>query len=246
MGSIVWIFAVLLILYLVLLLLLRCRKGNETWASRSRSATRTAAITTSPRSRKSCHAWRSAGRSRPWMGRGVRTCICCATARLAVFHDSDLKRCANVEGHTERPTSRDCASCASRGRTNRCCCLTTCSRSSRAAGHHRAEGREGQPPRAGRGASASGWIRIQAISASSRSTRLRLRMCGSCGPRHLPRAAEHGSFEGAVGIAVVSAFFDDERPAELVHAAGFLADQFSDRDTFSVWTSRGASGVCRR
>ena len=29
---IVWIFAVLLILYLVLLLLLRCRKGNETWA----------------------------------------------------------------------------------------------------------------------------------------------------------------------------------------------------------------------
>ena len=27
---IVWIFAVLLILYLVLLLLLRCRKGNET------------------------------------------------------------------------------------------------------------------------------------------------------------------------------------------------------------------------
>ena len=28
---IVWIFAVLLILYLVLLLLLRCRKGNETW-----------------------------------------------------------------------------------------------------------------------------------------------------------------------------------------------------------------------
>lgn len=40
-------------------------------------------------------------------------------------------------------------------------------------------------------------------------------------PGHLPRAAEHELFEGAVGIAVVSAFFDDERPAELVHAAGF-------------------------
>ena len=108
---IVWIFAVLLILYLVLLLLLRCRKGNETWAKLKpqRYAHRgyhdkpTIPENSMPAFRRAIeHGW------------GAELDVhLLRDGTLAVFHDSDLKR---------------------------------------------------------------------AISASSRSTRLRLRMCGSCGP----------------------------------------------------------------
>ena len=93
---IVWIFAVLLILYLVLLLLLRCRKGNETWAKLKpqRYAHRgyhdkpTIPENSMPAFRRAIeHGW------------GAELDVhLLRDGTLAVFHDSDLKRCANVEG----------------------------------------------------------------------------------------------------------------------------------------------------
>ena len=96
---IVWIFAVLLILYLVLLLLLRCRKGNETWAKLKpqRYAHRgyhdkpTIPENSMPAFRRAIeHGW------------GAELDVhLLRDGTLAVFHDSDLKRCANVEGQIE-------------------------------------------------------------------------------------------------------------------------------------------------
>lgn len=127
---IVWIFAVLLILYLVLLLLLRCRKGNETWAKLKpqRYAHRgyhdkpTIPENSMPAFRRAIeHGW------------GAELDVhLLRDGTLAVFHDSDLKRCANVEGQIEDLDLEGLRKRASRGRTSRCRCLTTCSRSLRA------------------------------------------------------------------------------------------------------------------
>ena len=96
---IVWIFAVSLILYLVLLLLLRCRKGNETWAKLKpqRYAHRgyhdkpTIPENSMPAFRRAIeHGW------------GAELDVhLLRDGTLAVFHDSDLKRCTNVEGQIE-------------------------------------------------------------------------------------------------------------------------------------------------
>ena len=96
---IVWIFAVLLILYLVLLLLLRCRKGNETWvklkpqryAHRGYHDKPTIPENSMPAFRRAIeHGW------------GAELDVhLLRDGTLAVFHDSDLKRCANVEGQIE-------------------------------------------------------------------------------------------------------------------------------------------------
>ena len=127
---IVWIFAVLLILYLVLLLLLRCRKGNETWAKLKpqRYAHRgyhdkpTIPENSMPAFRRAIeHGWGA-----------ELTCICCATGRSPCSTTPDLKRCTNVEGQIEDLDLEGTAQAAPRGgRTSRCRCLTTCSRSSR-------------------------------------------------------------------------------------------------------------------
>ena len=71
---IVWIFAVLLILYLVLLLLLRCRKSNETWAKL---------------------------KPQRYAHRGYHDKPTIPENSMPAFRDSDLKRCANVEGQIE-------------------------------------------------------------------------------------------------------------------------------------------------
>ena len=96
---IVWIFAVSLILYLVLLLLLRCRKGNETWvklkpqryAHRGYHDKPAIPENSMPAFRRAIeHGW------------GAELDVhLLRDGTLAVFHDSDLKRCANVEGQIE-------------------------------------------------------------------------------------------------------------------------------------------------
>ena len=89
----------MLILYLVLLLLLRCRKSNETWAKLKpqRYAHRgyhdkpTIPENSMPAFRRAIeHGW------------GAELDVhLLRDGTLAVFHDSDLKRCANVEGQIE-------------------------------------------------------------------------------------------------------------------------------------------------
>ncbi len=116
-------------LYLVLLLLLRCRKGNETWAKLKPQRYAHRGYHDKPAiPENSMPAFRRAIEH----GWGAELDVhLLRDGTLAVFHDSDLKRCTNVEGQIEISTSKDCASCASRGRTSRCRCLTTCSRSLR-------------------------------------------------------------------------------------------------------------------
>ena len=217
---IVWIFAVLLILYLVLLLLLRCRKGNETWAKLKpqRYAHRgyhdkpTIPENSMPAFRRAIeHGW------------GAELDVhLLRDGTLAVFHDSDLKRCANVEGQIEdldleglrklrlegtdeQVPLFDDVLALFEGKQPLIIELKT------AKGNHRALAEA---------------VCRRLDSYTGRFLHRVVRPVRGCGraeaaARHLPRAAEHELFEGAVGIAVVSAVFDDERPAELVHATGF-------------------------
>ena len=179
---IVWIFAVLLILYLVLLLLLRCRKGNETWAKLKpqRYAHRgyhdkpTIPENSMPAFRRAIeHGW------------GAELDVhLLRDGTLAVFHDSDLKRCANVEGQIEDLDLEGLRKLRLEGTDEQVPLfddVLTLFEGKQPLIIELKRPRRVTTVRWPRW-SAGGWIRIRAISASSRSTRLRLRMCGSCGP----------------------------------------------------------------
>ena len=96
---IVWIFAVLLALYLVLLLLLRCRKDNPNWAKLKPQRYAHRGFHDKPQiPENSMPAFRRAIEH----GWGAELDVhLLRDGTLAVFHDSDLKRCANVEGQIE-------------------------------------------------------------------------------------------------------------------------------------------------